>query len=80
MYIVIVVRGWGWDEWYCVSQATQSEPSFPPQQVHAAAMSSAMRTHNLMAVGTDDRRVRLCDLKSGGAWGYLNECITCLSN
>jgi hypothetical protein len=37
------------------------------QQVHAAAMSPAMRVHSLVAVGTDDRRVRLCDLKSGGA-------------
>lgn len=34
--------------------------------VHALAMSPAMRTHSLVAVGTDDRRVRLCDLKSGG--------------
>jgi hypothetical protein len=36
-------------------------------QVHAAAMSPAMRVHSLVAVATDDRRVRLCDLKSGGA-------------
>lgn len=35
--------------------------------VHALAMSPAMRTHALVAVGTDDRRVRLCDLKSGGS-------------
>jgi len=35
--------------------------------VHALALSAAMRTHSLVAVGTDDRRVRLCDLKSGGS-------------
>ncbi len=36
-------------------------------KVHALAMSAVMRTHALVAVGTDDRRVRLCDLKSGGS-------------
>lgn len=41
------------------------------QQVHAVAMSPAMRVHTLVAVATDDRRVRLCDLKSGGA------CVVC---
>lgn len=35
--------------------------------VHALAMSAAMQTHSLVAVGTDDHRVRLCDLKSGGS-------------
>lgn len=52
-------------------------PIFP--QVHAAAMSPAMRTHSLVAVGTDDRRVRLCDLKSGGTFCvHIYVYIMCL--
>jgi len=47
--------------------------------VHAIAMSPAMRAHSLVAVGTDDRRVRLCDLKSGGCSHLLtghSEAVT----
>lgn len=52
-----------WDTNLFVSAGTFSLGS----KVHAVAMSRAMLSRSLIAVGTDDRRVRLCDLKSGGS-------------
>jgi hypothetical protein len=41
-------------------------------QVYSAALSPIMSTHTLIAVASEERRVRLCDLTSGGGKGHCH--------
>lgn len=43
-----------------------------PEKVHAIAMSSIAATHMLVAAGTEDVRIRLCDLASGACTHTLS--------
>mmetsp|Transcript_37389 Transcript_37389/g.88395 ORF Transcript_37389/g.88395 Transcript_37389/m.88395 type:complete len:422 (+) Transcript_37389:199-1464(+) len=57
--------------------------TFPmPDKVHCVQMPAVAHRHNLIAVGSADRRVYLCDLASGGSQHALSghsEAVNCVA-